>query len=123
MSSSCTGKSSAESSPGGRPAACLFSRQILVVEAKKTERILTEDAVGQARAYAIWLTMPYYLVTNGEDIRLYLFRGAVQSDVLLMNFRRGELAQLWPALWQTLNRTAVIKYKEKLRKVLDDAHA
>ena len=92
---------------------------LLVVEAKKTERILTEDAVGQARAYAMWLTTPYYLVTNGEDLRLYLFRGAVQSDVLLMSFRRSELAQMWPALWQTLNRATVIEYKEKLRKVLD----
>ena len=95
---------------------------LLVVEAKKTERILTEDAVGQARAYAMWLTTPYYLVTNGEDLRLYLFRGAVQSDVLLMSFRRNELAPMWPALWQTLNRAAVIEYKEKLRKVLDGAN-
>jgi Type I restriction enzyme R protein N terminus (HSDR_N) len=96
---------------------------LLVVEAKKTERILTEDAVGQARAYAMWLTTPYYLVTNGEDLRVYLFRGAVQSDVLLMNFRRAELAQNWLAFWQTLNKDAVIEYKEKLRKVLDGAIA
>jgi hypothetical protein len=96
---------------------------LLVVEAKKTERILTEDAVGQARAYAMWLTTPYYLVTNGEELRLYLFRGAVQSDVLLMSFHRNELAPQWPALWQTLNREAVIEYKEKLRKVLDGANA
>jgi type I restriction and modification enzyme subunit R-like protein len=96
---------------------------LLVVEAKKIERIVTEDAVGQARAYAMWLTTPYYLVTNGEDIRVYLFRGAVQPDVLLMNFRRVDLQAQWPTLYQTLNKEAVIEYKEKVRKVLDSAGA
>ena len=96
---------------------------LLVVEAKKTERILTEDAVGQARVHAMWLTTPYYMVTNVEDIRVYLFRGAVQPDVLLMNFHRRELPQFWPTLWQTLHRAAVIEYKDKIRKVLDGAIA
>jgi len=29
-------------------------------------------------------------------------------------FIRRELPQFWPAFWQTLNRAAVIEYKEKL---------
>jgi hypothetical protein len=91
---------------------------LLIIEAKKTERILTEDAVGQARAYAMWLSVPYYLVTNGDDIRVYLFRGAVQPDVILMNFKRSDLRQQWGALYQTLNKDAVIEYKEKLSKIL-----
>lgn len=91
---------------------------LLIVEAKKTEKILTEDAVGQARAYAMWLSVPYYLVTNGEDIRVYLFRGAVQPDVMLMNFKRSDLRQQWSALYQTLNKAAVLEYKEKLSKLL-----
>ncbi len=37
---------------------------LLVVEAKKIGKPLTEDAVGQARSYAMWLTTPYYMVTN-----------------------------------------------------------
>ncbi len=95
---------------------------LLIVEAKKTERILTEDAVGQARAYAMWLTTPYYLVTNGEDVRVYLFRGAIQSDVLLLSFSRKDFRQHWPVFYQTLHRGAVIEYKERLRKVLDAAN-
>lgn len=91
---------------------------LLVVEAKRSERLLSEDAAGQARAYAIWLTTPYYIVTNGEDVRVYLFRGAVQPDVQLMAFKRGELRQNWPALYQTVNKCAVIEYKQKLGKVL-----
>ena len=91
---------------------------LLIVEAKKTEKILTEDAVGQARGYAMWLSTPYYLVTNGDEIRVYLFRGAVQPDVMLMTFKRGDLRVQWTALYQTLNKTAVINYKEKLSKML-----
>jgi hypothetical protein len=96
---------------------------LVIVEAKRTEKILTEDAVGQARAYAMWLTTPYYLVTNGEDLRVYLFRGAIQADVLLMSFNRRDLRQQWKVLYNTLNKESVIDYKEKLRKVLDGAVA
>ncbi len=91
---------------------------LLIVEAKKTGKILTEDAVGQANSYALRLTTPYYIVTNGNDIRVYLFRGAVQPDVLLMNFKREELKQHWGALYKNLNKSAVLEYKEKLRKIL-----
>lgn len=92
---------------------------LLIIEAKRAEKILTEDAVGQARAYAMWLTPPYYLVTNGDEIRVYLFRGAVQPDVILMTFKRKELRKNWPLLYKTLNKPAVIEYKVKLQKVLE----
>ncbi|CAN5887707.1 hypothetical protein BH23GEM7_BH23GEM7_05070 [soil metagenome] len=91
---------------------------ILIVEAKKTERMLTEDSVGQARAYALWLVTPYYMVTNGQEIRVYLFRGAVQPDVLLMSFRRSELRAHWPALYKTLHKAAVVEYNRKLMQLL-----
>lgn len=91
---------------------------LLIVEAKKTERILTEDASGQARAYALWLSTPYYLVTNGEEVRVYLFRGAVQTDVMLMTCKRSELRQYWTQLYQTLHREAVIDYKARLSKIM-----
>jgi hypothetical protein len=31
------------------------------------------------------------------------------------------LLQMWPPLWQTVHKEAVIEYKEKVRKVLDGA--
>lgn len=40
-----------------------------------------------------------YLVTNGDEIRVYLFRGAVQPDVMLMTFKGGELRVQWMALY------------------------
>ena len=87
---------------------------LLVVEAKRTEKILTEDAVGQARAYAMWLCTPYYIVSNGDEVRVYLFRGAIQPDVILMTFGRGDLRDQWNTLYQTLSKSAVIQRKTLL---------
>lgn len=95
---------------------------LLVVEAKKTGRILTDDAVGQARAYALWLSTPYYLVTNGEEVRLYLFRGAIQPDVMLLTFKRADFRQHWTQFFQTLSREAVIDYKDRLSAMLAGVH-
>lgn len=94
---------------------------LLVVEAKRTRRLLSDDAVGQARGYAMWLTTPYYLVTNGEEIRVYLFRGAVQADVLLLKCQRSELREHWRDLYRSLNRDAIIKYKRRLGDALNAA--
>jgi hypothetical protein len=91
---------------------------LLVVEAKRTEKIIADDAVGQARAYAMWLSVPYYLVTNGEEIRVYLFRGAVQPDLMLMTFKRPELKNQWAPFYQAINKEAVIAYKAKLLAIL-----
>jgi hypothetical protein len=91
---------------------------LLIVEAKKTDRILTDDSVGQARAYALWLSTPYYLVTNGEEVRLYLFRGAIQPDVMLMTFKRQDFRQHWAQLYQTLSKDSVMEYKDKLSTML-----
>lgn len=93
---------------------------LLIVEAKKTGRTLTEDAVGQARGYAMWLITPYYMVTNADEIRLYLFRGAMQPDLKLMSFKRSELHENWAALHKSINKAAVVKHKQKLRKVLTE---
>jgi hypothetical protein len=72
---------------------------LLIVEAKKTTRPVTEDAVGQARAYAMWLITPYYIVTNADDIQVWLFRGAVQPDVKVMSFKRSDLRKHWATLY------------------------
>jgi hypothetical protein len=89
---------------------------LLIVEAKGPRIPALEDAVGQARAYAIWLSTPYYLVTNGDQIKLFLFRGAVQPDVNLLTCRRAELKQHWPTIYAHLNRDALLEYKTRLVK-------
>lgn len=92
---------------------------LLVVEAKKLDKMLTEDRAGQARSYANWVTSSYYLITNGDEIWVYLYRGPVQPDVKLMTFRRAELRLHWAMLYQTLNKAAVIEYKAKWKKLLE----
>lgn len=90
---------------------------LLVVEGKKSDKKLTKDAIGQAKGYAIWLTTPYYLATNADEVVLYLHRAGLQTDVPLANFQRSELRQNWELLYQHINKTAVIEYKEKLRQM------
>jgi hypothetical protein len=94
---------------------------LLIIEAKRAEVQITEDTVGQARAYALWLATPYYIATNGEEIRVYLFRGAIQPDVLLMNFKRGDFAEHWSKFYQTLSKNSVVEYKRKLIETLRGA--
>lgn len=91
---------------------------LLIVEAKKTTRALTEDTIGQARAYAMWLIIPYYVVTIADEIQVWLFRGAVQPDVKRMSFKRSDLRKYWATLYESINKAAVIDYKQKLRTVL-----
>jgi len=95
---------------------------LLIIEAKKKAKIAskpqTEDAVGQARSYAMWLTTPYYLVTNGDEVRVYSSWGAVAPDVMLMNFKRSEMRQNWEMFFKTLNKAAVVERKKKLSEML-----
>lgn len=90
---------------------------LLIVEAKKANKLLTKDAVGQARGYAVWLTTPFYLVTNAEEVELYLYRAGLQPDVRLMKFSRSELRQNWEELYHHINKAAVIERKERLREI------
>ena len=92
---------------------------LLVIEAKKSDKIILDNAVGQARAYSMWLSPPYFLVANGDEIRVYMFRGAVQSDVLIMSLNRRDLRNNWTKLYQTLNKAAVIERKSKLGDILN----
>ena len=84
---------------------------LLVIEAKKPGRGISNDDVGQARSYALWLTPTYYLITNGEQLRLYIFRGAVQPDAVLLSITREQLRERWDLIYLTLNKEAVISYK------------
>ena len=57
-------------------------------------------------------------MTNGEDVRVYLFRGAIQPDVVLMSFNRRQMRENWPALYHTLQKNSVIEYKARWQQVL-----
>jgi hypothetical protein len=89
---------------------------IIVVEAKRVGRPLTEDVAGQTKAYTLWLRAPYYLLTNGDDVRIFHFHGPWHADVLLLAFSRSELKEKWSKLYRCLDPETVIEFKERLRE-------
>ena len=91
---------------------------LVIVEAKMSPKGISGDAVGQARAYAMWLAAPYYIVTNGDEIQVHLCRGGGLPDVPIMLFRRARLKDEWKKLFAQLNKEAVIEYKKKLLEQL-----
>ncbi len=90
---------------------------LLVIEAKATGKRL-QDYIGQARTYAIWLGTPYYLVTNGDEIKAFLFRSAIESDVEVFSAMRNNLAAAFPSLYNLISKQAIIEYKKRLRDAL-----
>ncbi|HEY0071232.1 MAG TPA: type I restriction enzyme HsdR N-terminal domain-containing protein [Chloroflexia bacterium] len=89
---------------------------LVVIEAKGPGRRLTADDAGQARSYAFELSVPYYAITNGDEIRLYQFNGGVQPDPLLDTFYRAELRSRWVELSRRLHRTSVVAFREIRRR-------
>lgn len=86
---------------------------LLVIEAKKSERALN-DAALQARSYALWLFPPYYVVTNGEKVKVFHFRDAKQSDIKLMEFSRNDLRENWDNLYHYLGKSNVVNLKKQI---------
>jgi hypothetical protein len=91
---------------------------LLVIETKRAARELDNDAVSQARSYALWVNAPHYLVTNGDDLLVYALRGGLQ-DVKLLTVRRTELRRRWTELADLLSRAAIESRKARLAAQLD----
>ena len=92
---------------------------LLVVEAKKSGKILTKDHIGQVDSYATELSTPYYILTNGDEVRVYLSLAKIQPAVELLNFKQDNLKENWSELYKTLSKKAITKQKEKLKKLLE----
>lgn len=85
---------------------------LLVIEAKAMGKKLS-DYIGQARTYAIWLGTPYYLVTNGDDIRVFLYRSAIESDVEVFTGNRKDLRESFRNLYNLISKRAIVEYQKK----------
>lgn len=94
-------------------------KALIVIEAKSSERKLTDDATGQARSYAVELSTPYYIVTNGNQIIVFLFRGGLVGDTQIMNFTRQELREKWQELYKILCKSSVIRTKKKIKEIMN----
>lgn len=85
---------------------------LLVVEAKNVGKNLV-DHIAQARSYAMFLGTPYFLVTNADEIRVFLYRSPIESDIEVYRVLRRDLQTTFPALFNLISKPAVIKYKHR----------
>lgn len=85
---------------------------LLVVEAKKVGKNLS-DHIGQAKSYAMFLGTPYFMVTNGDDIRIFLYRSPIESDVEVFKSCRKDLSLTFKTMYNIICKRAVVEYKKK----------
>ncbi len=90
---------------------------LLVVEAKSLGRKVS-DYIGQARTYAIWLGTPYYLVTNGDELRVFLYRSPIESDVEVFSATRQTLKGAFSGLYNLISKEAIVEYKRRKRNAV-----
>jgi hypothetical protein len=93
------------------------SNALLVVEAKNVGKTLV-DHIGQAKSYAMFLGTPYFMVTNGDDIRVFLYRSPIESDVEVFKSNRNDLVSTFKALYNIVSKRAVVEYKKKKAAML-----
>ncbi|MGB9886775.1 MAG: type I restriction enzyme HsdR N-terminal domain-containing protein [Moorellales bacterium] len=90
---------------------------LMVIEAKAMGKKLA-DYVGQARTYAIWLGTPYYLVTNGDEIRVFLYRSPIESDVEVFTGNRRDLKSSFRNLYNLVSKRAIVEYQRRKKSVI-----
>ncbi len=84
----------------------------MVVEAKNVGKRIA-DHIGQARSYAMFLGAPYFLITNGDDIRVFLYRSPIESDIEVFKSTRRDIASTFSVLFNLVSKIAVIEYKRQ----------
>lgn len=85
---------------------------LFVVEAKNIGKKLA-DHISQAKSYAMFLGTPYFLVTNGDEIRAFLYRSPIESDIEVFNSTRRDIASTFPRLYKLVSKQAIIEYKRQ----------
>jgi Type I restriction enzyme R protein N terminus (HSDR_N) len=81
---------------------------LVVVELKNPEEPL-DNAQGQAQFYAHWAKVPFYVMTNGEEIVVYRMQGFF-DDVREMLCAVEELPREWGRISRLLSFEAVKRY-------------
>ncbi len=101
----------------------LDNQVLLVVEAKKEERLVKEieleKAQKQTKSYAIWLSCHFGLVTDSNKIQvLDLYPPMLQPQVADVDVKfectRGELKERFGELYSLIGKPALVKYYEDL---------
>ncbi len=91
---------------------------LLVIEAKKSDKGISVEHISQAKSYAQELLPAYYIVTNGQQVKVYQFNGMLAPDDCVMDFDRMELKEKWQELYGYISKEATLKRKEWLSSKL-----
>ena len=92
---------------------------LMVVEAKKNDKGITVEHISQVQSYAKELLPSYYLITNGEQIKVYTFNGLLAPDECVLDFNRSSIEEKWNEFYGYICKEATIKRKEWLLKKVE----
>lgn len=81
-------------------------KPLVIIEAKAANRDLDESAVSQARSYAFAMGTPYYLVTNGRQLRLY--KRGVETDERILAVDSTNFAANWEVLEEEIGAIPLV---------------
>lgn len=84
---------------------------LLIIEAKKSDKAITSDHIGQARSYALELFPACYAVTNGCNTSVFQFNGMLAPDAHIIDFNQTMLCEKWDDLYRCISKEATIKRK------------
>lgn len=98
------------------------SRQVddalMVVEAKRPGVRDFARYAAQARSYAMSVGAPLLLVTNGDEIRIYFYRGPLLAEVLLFSCGRNELPDMLERLKAVAGKAAAVALKADVAEAM-----
>lgn len=83
---------------------------LVLVECKAPNRPV-EEAIGQARSYALWLKPMYYVVTNGVLLDAYLFQPGPIPESRVLRTTRQTLSASFDDLYRYLSHDSVVQTK------------
>ena len=84
---------------------------LLLFVTKMVGHKLSNAVIDQARFYSFFLSPVFYVVTDGNEIEVFLFRGAIAPDDPPLKFKRSELRQQWKNIYSTLHKKSVVAKK------------
>lgn len=89
---------------------------LLVVEAKKSDKGISGDHIGQAKSYAKELLPACYMVSNGQRIMVFQFNGMLVPDVQILDLDRTALREKWVDLYNYISKDATVRRKQWMQE-------
>lgn len=93
---------------------------LLIIEAKNCDKGITVDNVGQAKSYAHELLPACYIITNGQQIKVFQFNGMLVPDEMVMDFDKSILYDMWTQLYSYVSKEATIKRKAWMEDITNE---